>query len=53
MKWISKKPPLYVWEGDHWYCEIDKQTYSPDLSKCEWISENNSIPFLPKSKVMK
>jgi len=52
MKWISKKPPLYVWEDDEWFNEIDGICYQCDIKqRIWWQTGRTSISFPPKTKV--
>lgn len=58
MKWISNgDPPLYVWEGDRWYNQKDKMTYSACVESRIWANFLDvyapRIPFPKKTKVMK
>jgi len=53
MTWISKYPPIYVWEADKWYSEKDRNLYSPNLSLRVWETENMpSVPFQNKTVIM-
>jgi hypothetical protein len=53
MKWISKIPPIYVWQGDFWYNENNGLTYEAIGNFNAWIcldNEQPNIPFPPKTK---
>jgi len=53
MKWIAKHPPLYVWEDDEWYCEVDKLVYKANLKTMCWEYSEKRVPFTKKTKIMK
>jgi hypothetical protein len=52
-KWISKHPPIYVWDADTWYNEIDKKEYTADVKDLSWKCEDCRVAFPPKTKLMK
>jgi hypothetical protein len=51
MKWISKDPPLYVWEGDIWYNERNKKCYDVNIKENAWVNLDEKIPFPKKTKI--
>lgn len=55
MQWISKSPPMYVWEEDTWLREMNPgyKKYSVDLNQQAWVSEDDKFLFTKKTKVLK
>ena len=60
MRWIAKKPPQHVRDGDHWVKEDEGTLWQADATKREWLPvkpctfevvDQPSIPFPPKTKV--
>lgn len=55
--WKSKKPPIYVWEGDQWQNEENGHIYTADLDNLMWrLNEDLTpicadIPFPPKTQI--
>lgn len=52
MRWIGKFPPLYVWDGDTWFNEINGNEYIADITKALWVGSEN-VPFPKKTRVIK
>lgn len=57
MRWISKEPPIYVWDGDIWHSEKEKLDYEADLNRQVWHHTDvdlsiRVVPFPKKTKVM-
>lgn len=57
MKWSSKNPPQYVWEGDEWFNEKDQILMKADIENEEWYTVigdelEKVISFPPKTKIM-
>lgn len=52
-RWIASKPPIYVWDRDEWIRETDSKIFVANTSSKEWISEDEKIPFPPKSKILR
>jgi hypothetical protein len=50
---VGKVPPIYVWEGDTWYNEIDGCEYTIDIPAQMFVFEEKQVPFTKKTKVMK
>jgi hypothetical protein len=55
MRWISKEPPIYVWQGDTWFNERDGKEYYADISTRVWRQEEQTFVFIdfPKKTQIK
>jgi len=52
MRWISKHPPKYAWDGDQWYNETDKSIYTCFVKEFKWKSADAQIEFPDKTMLM-
>ena len=52
MQWISREPPIYVWEGDTWRNEKEDKIYVANLDTRSWISGIDTIEFPKKTVLM-
>jgi hypothetical protein len=53
MRWIGKVAPIYVWEGDTWYNELDRHEYQVDIPRAMWICGEKQVFFTKKTQVIK
>ncbi len=51
MQWIAKDGPIYVWSGDTWFNERDKEIYHPDLARKAWVCGEKIVEFTKKTKI--
>lgn len=54
--WIAKDPPKYVWAGDVWYCERDKEHYICEIENALWrnkVDGSKTLAFTKGTVLMK